>query len=142
MPACHTRSPASEKFNLRWFQHSLEGSQRAERVALSAKLLQVVENDERNRFRPIFTGDKLRFYFEYPHEAAWTDRGMRFQKESNDAIAPLSDDWSSGFRRVARRLTFPIPVFVFVSSTNEAPRATRHLLPKPKTHPARFDTFE
>jgi hypothetical protein len=60
-----------KKFNLRWVPHSLDDSQKAERVSLSADLLKILLEDQETFFANVLTGDESWFYFEYPHESIW-----------------------------------------------------------------------
>jgi hypothetical protein len=59
-----------EKFNLRWVPHSLDSNQKAERVTLSHRLLEILEKDEENDFYNVLAGYEFWFYLEYSHESA------------------------------------------------------------------------
>jgi hypothetical protein len=50
-----------KKLNLRWVRHSLDDTQKAERVSLSNDLLMVLIEDGKNGFAQVITGDEARF---------------------------------------------------------------------------------
>jgi hypothetical protein len=61
----------SRKFNLRWVPHSLDDTQKAEQVSLSAELVRVLKENQKTGLGSIITGDESWFCFEYPHQSVW-----------------------------------------------------------------------
>jgi hypothetical protein len=60
-----------KKFNLCWVLHALDSNQQSKRAVRSSELFEVVTNQGRNKFDHVITGDKLWFYFQYPHAVVW-----------------------------------------------------------------------
>jgi hypothetical protein len=54
-----------KKFNLRRIPHTLDSNSKAELIALSLELLEVLMSQRRNEFDHIITGKESWFYFEY-----------------------------------------------------------------------------
>jgi hypothetical protein len=44
---------------------------KAERVAFSSELLEILTSQGRNKFDHVITGDEFWFHFECPHAAVW-----------------------------------------------------------------------
>jgi hypothetical protein len=60
-----------EKFNLRSVPYSLEADQKPSRVELSGEFLQILGQDQQDKFEHILTGDKSWFFLEYFHHSCW-----------------------------------------------------------------------
>jgi hypothetical protein len=79
---------AVKEFNLCWVPHTLDNNPKAERVALSSELLEVLMSKGRNEFDYVITSDESWFYFECRHAIVQAYHEMRFQKELNKKLTP------------------------------------------------------
>jgi hypothetical protein len=60
------------KYYLRWVPHSMTGNEAQCRVTFSEEPLEVVRHAKETNFEHLLTGDESWFYYEYPHDSAWT----------------------------------------------------------------------
>jgi transposase len=64
-----------KKKHLKWVPHTLNATQKKERVKIATDMLKILKEDEENDFANIITGDESWFWYRYDHEAVWATAG-------------------------------------------------------------------
>jgi histone-lysine N-methyltransferase SETMAR len=87
------------KFNLRWVPHTLDETQKRNRVTLCSQLLTIFQQDQQNNFERIITGDESWFYLQYANESAWAESRdqlpVRVSQKINTEKCLISVLWSA-----------------------------------------------
>lgn len=72
--------------NLRWIPHSLNSSQKVERVELCQSLLKTLNKAQHQNFKFFYTGDESWFYLSTDHDIQWIPRGEKPQTREKKTI--------------------------------------------------------
>ena len=91
--------------HLKWIPYDLNSSQKLARVNLSKSLLTILQQERRNNYYSIITGDESWFYLSTNHEAQWLPPGKEVSKRERKMVTSkkimLSIFWNpEGFHLV------------------------------------------
>jgi transposase len=64
---------ALQELKLRWVPHTLDSTQKQNRVTFSRALLEVLSREQQNNFDHVITGDEPWFFLHYPNESVWAE---------------------------------------------------------------------